>query len=229
MLFQNRVDAGKQLAVALAHLAKWDCVVLALPRGGVPVAAQVAAALGAPLDIILVRKIGAPRQPEFAIGSVVDGGDPIVVRDQELMRLSGTSEMEFDRICAQELAEIERRRHLYLGARGPVSLQGRTVIVVDDGLATGNMMRAALRAVRLRGPACLVMAIPVAPREALDSFRAEVDEIICLAAPRPFGAVGHYYEDFSQTGDEEVIALLARFGPAVRQGGNSGRARYGHG
>ena len=219
MLFRNRIDAGRQLAAALGHLRGQDCVVLALPRGGVPVAAQIAAALEAPLDIILVRKIGAPHQPEFAIGSVMDGSAPIIIRDREMMRLTETGEAEFDRICARELAEIERRRRLYLGDRPPAALENRIVIVVDDGLATGNTMRAALRAVRMQSPARLVMAVPVAPRETLHAFAEEVDEIICLATPRPFGAVGNYYADFSQTEDREVIALLAQFAPVAT--GNS--------
>jgi putative phosphoribosyl transferase len=208
MLFENRKDAGRQLAAALEGLKGQDCVVLALPRGGVPVAAEVAKALDAPLDLLLVRKIGAPRQPELAIGAVIDGGTPIIVRDQELIRLTGTSSREFDQICARELAEIERRRKFYMGSQPPPSLEGRIAIIVDDGLATGNTMRAALQAARLRRPAMLIMAVPVAPRGTLEDFRTETDQIVCLATPEPFGAVGNFYDDFSPTVDAEVIGLM---------------------
>ena len=152
MLFRDREDAGQRLAKALVAFKGKPCVVLALPRGGVPVAAKVAAALEAPLDLLLVRKIGAPRQPELAIGAVIDGGTPIIVRDQELIRLTGTSAKQFDQLCAREIAEIERRRKFYFGGRPPPSLRGRVAIVIDDGLATGNTMRAALQAARLREP-----------------------------------------------------------------------------
>lgn len=209
MPFQDRVDAGRQLAKALSDFKGQDCVVLALPRGGVPVAAEVAAALKAPLDLILVRKIGAPVQPELAIGAVVDGGAPIVVRNEEVMRLSGTREAEFDAICKRELAEIERRRKLYMGGRPPLDPKGRIAIVVDDGLATGATMRAALRATRKRGPKMLVLAVPVAPPETLESFRDEADRIVCLERPEDFGAVGYFYRDFRQVSDDEVIAMLS--------------------
>ena len=212
MIFRDRKDAGQKLAAALAGFKGQDCVVLALPRGGVPVAAEVAEALGAPLDLLLVRKIGAPHQPELAVGAIIDGGEPIVVRDPEIMRATGTSESAFQAICARELAEIERRRAFYLGSRKPVALAGRIAIIVDDGLATGNTMRAALEGARLRGPAMLVMAVPVAPKSAVADFRAEADEIFCLSSPDPFGSVGQFYRDFSETGDDEVIALLARYG-----------------
>jgi predicted phosphoribosyltransferase len=210
MLFRDRIDAGRRLARNLADYRGKDCVVLALPRGGVPVAAEVADFLKAPLDLLLVRKIGVPEHPELAMGSVVDGGEPIVVRDREIMRLSGTSEAVFDKVCARELREIERRRKFYLAGRPFEPLDGRIAIVVDDGLATGNTMRAALRGARERHPAELVMAVPVAPAETLAGFEAEADRIVCLAMPEQFGAVGYYYEDFSQTSDREVIALLAR-------------------
>ena len=222
MLFHDRKDAGRRLAKALMGFEGQDCVVLALPRGGVPVAAEVARALDAPLDLLLVRKIGAPRQPELAVGSVIDGGEPIIVRDPEIMRATGTSEAAFKAICERELKEIERRRAHYLGTRKPVPIQGRIAIVVDDGLATGNTMRAALEAARMRGPAMLVMAVPVAPKSAIADFRAEADEVFCLETPEPFGAVGYFYENFEQTEDEEVIALLARHG---EKDGRPARAR----
>jgi putative phosphoribosyl transferase len=228
MIFRDRKDAGRKLAAALGGFQGQDCVVLALPRGGVPVAAEVADALDAPLDLLLVRKIGAPRQPELAVGAVIDGGEPIVVRDPEIMRATGTSESAFQAICARELKEIERRRTFYLGSRKPVPLAGRIAIIVDDGLATGNTMRAALEGARLRGPAMLVMAVPVAPKSAVADFRAEADEVFCLETPDPFGAVGQFYRDFSETGDDEVIALLARHGERnapMPAGGGNARAR----
>jgi putative phosphoribosyl transferase len=207
-MFEDRRDAGRKLAAALMPHRGEDCVVLALPRGGVPVAAEVARALDAPMDLLLVRKIGAPGQEELAIGSVIDGGDPIVIRDGELIRLTGTSERQFDRICARELEEIERRRAFYLKGRKPELLAGRTAIVVDDGLATGNTMQAALMALGQRDPNRIVMAVPVAPADGLKKFASLADEIVCLETPAWFGAVGYHYKDFSPTGDEEVIRLL---------------------
>ncbi len=208
MPFRNRQDAGRQLAAALSQYKGKDCIALALPRGGVPVAAEVAKALNAPLDLILVRKIGAPDQPELALGAVVDGGTPIVVHNEAVMAMSGASAAEFDAICARELAEIERRRSMYLGSRRPLDPKGRIAIVIDDGLATGATMRAALRATRQRGPKKLVMAVPVAPPETLDEFRSLADEIVCLESPVVFGAVGYFYRDFRQVTDEEVVAAL---------------------
>jgi putative phosphoribosyl transferase len=166
MSFRNRTDAGRQLAKALAAYKDQEPVILALPRGGVPVAAQVAAALHAPLDLILVRKIGVPFQPELAMGAIVDGGTPIIVRNEDVIRLAGIDEAEFTAICDSELAEIERRRR-YLGSRERVDVAGRTAIVIDDGVATGATTRAALRATRMRGPKKLVLAVPVAPTIAL--------------------------------------------------------------
>lgn len=207
-MFADRREAGIRLAVLLKPFRHRDCVILALPRGGVPVAAEVARALQAPLDLLLVRKIGAPGQSELAIGSVIDGGAPIVIRDGELIRLTHTSDAQFDRICARELEEIERRRKYYLGGRKPEPLAGRIVIVVDDGLATGNTMRAALEAVRQRNPKLIVMAVPVAPAETLEDLRHFVDQIVCLETPEWFGSVGYHYKDFRQIEDEEVIHIL---------------------
>lgn len=162
----------------------------------------------ASISLLVIGKIGAPRQPELAIGSVIDGGTPIIVQDRELIRLTGTSSREFDEICAFELEEIERRHRFYLGNCPPQSLVGRVAIVVDDGLATGNTMRAALQAARLRRPAVLVMAVPVAPKGTLEEFRSLADHVICLATPEPFAAVGYFYEDFQPTSDAEVIRLM---------------------
>ena len=210
MLFRDRADAGRKLAAALLSYKGEDCVVLALPRGGVPVAAEVAKALQAPLDLLLVRKIGAPSQPELAVGAVVDGGTPIIVRNDDVIRLSGTSEREFDTICAREQAEIERRRKHYLAGKAPLDPRGRVAIVIDDGIATGATMRAALRATRMRRPKKLVLAVPVAPSETLESLRAEADQIVCLASPEPFGAVGYFYDNFDQVEDEQVTAILSQ-------------------
>ncbi|MBV8765793.1 MAG: phosphoribosyltransferase [Hyphomicrobiales bacterium] len=212
MPFANRIEAGRRLAQALIRYARGRVVVLALPRGGVPVAAEVASALQAPLDLVLVRKIGYPRQPELAMGAVVDGADPIIVRNEDVIRITGVSEAEFDEVCKQELAEIERRRSRYLGSRAPIELLGRTAIVIDDGLATGATMRAALRALRKRSPAKIVLAVPVAPSETIDAMRGEADEIVCLEAFDFFGAIGAYYSDFRQVSDDELIDALARHG-----------------
>lgn len=208
MLFQDRRDAGRKLAAALSEFRGRNCVVLALPRGGVPVAAEVATALGAPLGILLVRKIGAPRQPELAIGSVVDGVPPIVVEDASLILETGTTPRQFGEIRRRELDEIERRRKFYLGDRPPERLEGRIAIVIDDGLATGNTMRAALRAVRQRKPEKIVMAVRVAPRAALNDFHEQADEIVWLETPDPFGSVGAFYRNFSQVSDAEVVRCL---------------------
>lgn len=210
IVFENRVDAGKKLAAALAKYRDGNCVVLALPRGGVPVGAEIAAALHAPLDLLLVRKIGVPYHPELAMGAVVDGGTPIVVRNDEVIHASRTSESAFNAVCTKELAEIERRRSLYLRGRQPLDPKGRVAIVVDDGIATGATMRAALRATRMRKPSRLVLAVPVAAHNTIESLHKEVDDIVCLITPDDFGAVGYYYRDFAQTEDSEVIALLAR-------------------
>jgi predicted phosphoribosyltransferase len=210
MLFADRIAAGRQLAQALAAYKGKDCVVYALPRGGVPVAAEVATFLGAPLDLLLVRKIGVPHYPELAMGAVVDGGAPIVVHNREVMTAARVRTEDFDAVCQNELAEIERRRKHYMGNKTFIGAKGRIAIVIDDGIATGATMRAALQATRQRGPQKLILAVPVAPRETLDALRPEVDEIVCLASPEPFGAVGLFYGNFEQTTDEEVITLLAQ-------------------
>jgi predicted phosphoribosyltransferase len=209
--FLDRADAGHRLAKALAEYKGRHAVVLALPRGGVPVAAEVAAALDAPLDLILVRKIGVPYQPELAMGAVVDGLAPIVVRNEEVLRVSGTTASEFDEVCEKERAEIERRRKLYIGDRPRAEITGGVVIVVDDGIATGTTTRAALQAIRKQKPKELVLAVPVAPRETVAELRGEVDDLICLETPDPFLAIGYFYRDFEQVSDEEVIAILRRF------------------
>jgi predicted phosphoribosyltransferase len=211
MVFIDRSEAGRRLAQALAPYRDRRPVVLALPRGGVPVAAEVAAVLGAPLDLVLVRKIGVPAQPELAMGAVVNGGSPIVVRNDDVIALAGVDEAEFSAIRDRELAEIERRRRLYLGSRAPANVEGRTAIVIDDGVATGATTRAALRATRLRGPARLVLAVPVAAPDTLAALREEADEVVCLEEHTSFGAIGFYYADFRQLSDQEVKDIMARF------------------
>ena len=210
MPFIDRTDAGRQLAKALARYINQRPVVLALPRGGVPVAAEVATELDAPLDLILVRKIGVPSQPELAMGAVVDGADPVVVRNEEVIQLCGVSEADFNSVRDEQLAEIERRRTLYLGDRPHPKLSGRTVIVVDDGIATGATTRAALHAISMRKPNKLVLAVPVAPTETLKKLQGEADDIVCLEDYEDFGAIGLFYSDFRQVSDTEVITLLAK-------------------
>jgi putative phosphoribosyl transferase len=211
MSFRDRSEAGRKLAKALVAYKDQRSVILALPRGGVPVAAEVAAALHAPLDLILVRKIGVPFQPELAMGAVVDGGAPIIVRNEDVIRLADIDETEFKAICESELAEIERRRQRYLGNRERVDVADRIAIVIDDGIATGATTRAALRATRMRNPKKLVLAVPVAPTDSLAVLRSDADEVICLEDYEIFGAIGLYYKNFTQVVDEQVIETLKRF------------------
>jgi putative phosphoribosyl transferase len=218
MAFTDRTDAGRKLAQALLTYKDQETVILALLRGGVPVAAEVAAALDAPLDLILVRKIGVPMQPELAMGAVANGGVPIVVRNDEVIRMAGIDEAEFAAVRDRELAEIERRRRVYLDHRAPVDVEGRVAIVIDDGIATGATTRAALRATRIRNPRKLVLAVPVAPTDTLAAMREEADEVICLEDHEFFGAIGYYYTDFRQLSDREVKDTIARFpAPATHQ------------
>jgi putative phosphoribosyl transferase len=209
MLFRDRADAGRRLAEALARYRDEQPIVLALPRGGVPVAAEVACAIGAPLDLILVRKIGVPSHPELAMGAAVDGADPLVVRNEDVIRVARISEAEFAAVRDRELAEIKRRRLRYLGERSHADLTGHVVIVIDDGIATGATTRAALRFVRRQKPRRLILAIPVAPTSTLEELSGEADEILCLEHYEAFGAVGAYYADFGQVSDEDVARILA--------------------
>ena len=207
-MFTDRRAAGRALSPRLQHLRAERPVVLALPRGGVPVGYEIALGLDAPLDIVLVRKIGAPGQPELALGAVADGGAPQVLIDDRLAAALGVDPTYIAAETKAQLAEIERRRNLYRGARRPAPVAGRTVIVVDDGIATGSTTRAALRAVRAAGAGRIVLAVPVAPQETLDALQAEADEIVCLATPSPFFAVGAHYQVFTQLDDADVAALL---------------------
>ena len=220
MPFNDRSEAGKRLAVALEAYRGERPVILALPRGGVPVAAEIATALDAPLDLILVRKVGVPFQPELAMGAVVDGGKPIIVRNEDVIGAIGISEADFQSVCQKELAEVERRRQRYLGNRPPVDVTDRTVIVVDDGLATGATTRAALRAIWRRRPRKVVLAVPVAPSDTLADMRTEADDVICLESYEFFGAIGAYYADFNQVSDEDVTAALTAAKPT--DGGRAG-------
>jgi putative phosphoribosyl transferase len=208
MRFADRREAGKKLAAAIQSLHPVDPVVLALPRGGVPVADEVARALAAPLDVVLVRKIGAPQQPELAIGAVVDGNEPDIVLNDRLVAQLNVPEQYIEEQKRLEIAEIERRRGVYLGDRAPTPVAGRTAIVIDDGVATGATVRAALRAVRQRRPARLILAVPVAAAPAIRTLRGEVDDTLCLSTPSRFFAIGQFYDDFRQLEDDEVRTIL---------------------
>lgn len=208
--FADRRAAGRRLARALAGLRDRNPLVLALPRGGVPVAYEVATALGAELDLLFVRKLGAPGHAEFGIGAVVDGADPQLVLNEAAVRQLGVGVDYLGAELARQLAEIERRRHAYVGGRAAPSVAGQTVIVVDDGVATGSTVTAALAGIRKNHPEHLVLAVPVAPPDVTAALRAHCDEFVCLETPDPFYAVGAHYADFTQTGDAEVVDLLAR-------------------
>ncbi|TVR84028.1 MAG: phosphoribosyltransferase [Rhodospirillales bacterium] len=206
--FTDRTEAGRLLAARLGHLSDRRPLIMALPRGGVPVGFEVAQALGAPLDVVFVRKIGAPGHPELAVAAVVDGDTPELVVNREIAQATGADDAYIARVEAAELRTIAERHRLYRTGRRGGSLAGRTVIVVDDGIATGSTMRAALKALRQKQPARLVVAVPVAPPDTLATLREEVDEVVCLASPESFIAIGAFYQDFRQTTDEDVIALL---------------------
>jgi predicted phosphoribosyltransferase len=220
--FRNRREAGRLLAAKLAKYANHpDMLVLALPRGGVPVAYEVARALGAPLDVFLVRKLGVPGHEELAMGAVATGGVRVINRP--VVRALGIPEELIDAVAAREQEELTRQERLYRGGRPPPDIRGRSVVLVDDGLATGATMLAAVMALRQQQPARIVVGTPIAAPETCEQFRPEVDEIVCAVTPEPFYAVGLWYEDFSQTSDEEVRELLR----AARQGvdGNREAAR----
>jgi putative phosphoribosyl transferase len=207
--FADRRAAGRALAQALGPKNLADPVVLALPRGGVPVAVEIASALKAPLDIVLVRKIGVPFQRELAVAAVVDGGEPEVVINEDVAKLAGITSEYIDAQVKLELEEIDRRRKAYLQGRARIPLEGRTAILVDDGIATGASIRAALKALRRRAPRALVLAVPVAPLETIEALKKEVDEVVCLRTPEPFFAIGIHYADFHQMSDDDVVRLLA--------------------
>jgi predicted phosphoribosyltransferase len=209
MLFQDRRDAGRQLAAALSDYAgRPDVIVLALPRGGVPVAYEVAKALAAPLDVFSVRKLGVPGHEELAMGAIASGGVRVV--NEEVVHELGIPKSLFDAVSAEELRELERRERAYRDDRPPPDVRGKTVILVDDGLATGSSMRAAVAALRRLGPAKIVVAVPVGAPEVCAEFQDVADDAVCAQTPPAFRAVGLWYDDFSQTTDEEVRELLSQ-------------------
>ena len=207
-LFADRIDAGRRLAAALQKLTLERPIVYALPRGGVPVAAEVAAALNAPLDLVLVRKIGAPYQPELAVGAVVDGDAPQVVLNREIAAAAGADAAYIAAVQSRELREIERRRTVYLGGRPVISPAKRDAIVIDDGAATGATALAAVHALKRRGAGRVIVAMPVAPPDVVARLQAEADLVICLAQPEWFSGISALYQDFHQLEDEEVVAVL---------------------
>ena len=209
MIYRDRSEAGRRLAAQLRGYAnRSDVLVLALPRGGVPVAYEVAKALRAPLDIFLVRKLGVPGHEELAMGAIATGG--VRVLNEDVMRYISITDAAIDAVAAKEQRELERREQLYRGDRPAPDVRGKTVLLVDDGLATGSTMRAAAAALRQQQPARIVVAVPVSAVQTCDEYRMGVDEIVCAITPEPFHAVGMWYADFSQTTDEEVRELLAR-------------------
>jgi predicted phosphoribosyltransferase len=207
-LFRDRTEAGRLLAEKLREYAnRSDVVVLALPRGGVPVAFEVARALNAPLDVFVVRKLGVPGHEELAMGAIASGG--VRVLNQDVLQALGISRGVVDLVAEREQRELQRREREYRDGRAPVDIRDRTVILVDDGLATGSSMRVAAIALKQKGPAEIIAAVPVGAPETCAQFESEVDKVVCAAAPEPFRAVGEWYRDFSQTSDEEVRDLLS--------------------
>jgi putative phosphoribosyl transferase len=207
-MFKDRKDAGRQLAAALRPPEAGESIVVALPRGGVPVAAEICRLHDLPIDLALVRKIGAPGQPELALGAVVNGDAHHIVVNADVAALFGLGHGDVERLGQAELDEISRRRKLFLGDTKPLAVAGKTVIVVDDGVATGASMRAAMASLARRGAARIVLALPVAPADTLKSLAGDADETVCLATPSPFMSVGYYYGDFSQIGEDEVVAIV---------------------
>jgi putative phosphoribosyl transferase len=207
-MFADRHDAGRRLAAALARFRGRHPVVLAIPRGGVPVAFEIARALDAPLDLMVTRKLGAPGQPELGIGALADGDHPEAVLNPELLAMIDVSETYLRAQVERELEEIHRRQKLYCGGRVPAPIEGTVAILVDDGIATGGSIRAAIRSLKRRKPARIVVAVPVAPAATVEALKSEADEVVALTAPETFGSVGEFYRDFAQTSDEEVVSLL---------------------
>ena len=228
MPFRDRREAGRRLAEALLHLRDESPVVLGLPRGGVPVAFEVAQALDAPLDVLIVRKLGVPHQPELGMGAV--GEDGVRVLNPEVIRGSGVTDEDIAQVEARERIAVEQRARLFRGARPDVSLAGRTAIIVDDGLATGGTARAAIQVARVHGADRVVLAVPVAPPDTVDALGSDADEVVCLESPEKFWAIGAWYGDFSPTVDREVIDLLheARKARAAAAGGSDPRTHAGY-
>jgi putative phosphoribosyl transferase len=207
-MFADRQQAGRELGAELATLKLPDPVVLALPRGGVPVGAEIAAALNSPLDIVIVRKVGAPGNPELAVAAIVDGDPPDIVLNREIVEAYGLGNSDLAALIKLERPELERRRLVYRGDRHPVSVEGKTAILVDDGAATGTTMKVAVRALKRRSPREIVIALPVAPRDILEELALEADRIICLSQPMHFHALGYHYKSFPQLSDAEVTSAL---------------------
>jgi putative phosphoribosyl transferase len=216
MVFLNRIDAGRKLAQQLKPYAhREDVIVLGVPRGGVPVAFEVAAALEVPLDVFVLRKLGVPGREELAFGAIASGG--VRVLDTDIVEGLGISDADVQLVAAREQKELNRRELAYRGGRPPLDIKGQTVILVDDGIATGSSMRAAISALRRMKPARLVVAVPVAPPSTCSRLRPEVDELVCTYTPEPFYAIGQFYRDFAQVSDEEVSDLLHRARPPALQ------------
>jgi len=207
-MFADRQQAGRQLAAELAALRLQQPVVLALPRGGVPVGAEIAAALDAALDVVVVRKVGAPGNPELAVAAIVDGDPPDVVLNREIIEAYALSNSDLAALIKQQRPELERRRLTYRGDRHPLSVDGKTAILVDDGAATGTTMKVAIRALKRRSPREIVVAVPVAPPETIAELSLEADKVVCLSQPTRFHALGYHYRAFPQLTDEEVVEAL---------------------
>jgi putative phosphoribosyl transferase len=205
--FTNRADSGRRLADGLAHLRGQDVVILALPRGGVPVAAPVALSLSAQLDVIVVRKLGVPFQPELAMGAV--GEEDVTIVNREIVRMAGVTPLQLAEVERREREELDRRALRFRGDRPPLPLAGRRVVIVDDGIATGSTARAACQVARARGAAVVILAVPVAPPDVATTLAGEFDAVVCVETPTRLGAVGEWYDDFSPTTDEEVVRVLA--------------------
>jgi putative phosphoribosyl transferase len=220
MRFADRADAGRRLAQQLTHLRGHDVVVVGLPRGGVPVAAEVARALGAALDVIVVRKLGVPTQPELGMGAI--GEDGVRVLNPEVLRVAGVDPDDVARVEAAERRELERRAERFRAGRPRVPVAGRVVVVVDDGIATGSTARAACQVARARCAARVVLAVPGGPSDWTDRLAGDADELVCVTTPRDFRAVGQLYDDFTQVSDDEVVAALDRARGAHRQGWTDG-------
>ena len=225
-MFRDRADAGRRLGAMLGRYRDEHPIVVAVPRGGVPVGFEVARALGAPLEIVVVRKLGAPGEPELGIGAVADGGHPETVLNRDVIRLAGVPRAYLEREVERQLAEIQRRQTLYRQGREAADLRDCTVILVDDGIATGGSIRAALRSVRRAGARRVILAVPVAPPDTIEALHGEADEIVCVETPENLGAIGEFYLVFSQTGDAEVIRLL---GEARAVGAATDRVETLHG
>ena len=225
MFFDDRNDAGRRLAAKLLSYKEQHPIVLALPRGGVPVGYEIARQLHAPLDVVLVRKLGTPMSPELAIGAIVEGEPAERFINRDIVADLGVPDSYIEEEVARQTREIERRRMRYLQGRPPVDVRDRTAIVVDDGIATGATMRVALHAIRRRGPKRLVMAVPIAPAATIEAMRNEADDVVCLYSPEDFGAIGYFYRDFHQIDDETVIELLAE---TAKDAGASARRKHTH-